>query len=116
MFTHPTDLLLVNSEGLNPLLNLEECYDQMNYDLDKKLTYEASSWSDKNHYMPLTDAITADQKELTDKHMIQSVVGDDEKTTSDSAALGPLLIVAGPTISGVKLSEKDTGISKEIGN
>jgi hypothetical protein len=116
MFTNPEDYLLCNSEGQDPLLNLEECYDQMNFDLDTKLHEEASAWCEKNHYLSLDDAIAEDQRDNTDKYMIQSVVGDDEETTSDSASLGPLLIVTGPVISRVKLSEKDTGISKEIGN
>jgi len=51
-----------------------------------------------------------------DLHLIQSVVGDDEHNTTDSASLGPCLIGFGPMINGVKLSEKDLGISHYVGN
>jgi hypothetical protein len=47
---------------------------------------------------------------------IQSVVGDDEHTTTNSASLGPLLFVVGTLLSGIKLSQKDCGISHLIGN
>nr|QNN89180.1 putative RNA dependent RNA polymerase [Oidiodendron maius splipalmivirus 1] len=51
-----------------------------------------------------------------DLHLIQSVVGDDEHTTTDSISLGPCLIGFGPVINGIKLSWKDTGISPYVGN
>jgi len=48
--------------------------------------------------------------------VVQSVVGDDEMSTTNSAAFGPLTINAGPNVSRIKLSEKDTGISHYVGN
>jgi len=49
-------------------------------------------------------------------HILQSVVGDDEYTTTDSVATGPALIGFGPVINGIKLSWKDSGISHYVGN
>jgi len=49
-------------------------------------------------------------------HMIKSAVGDDEYTTTDSYSLGPAIIGFGPIINGIKLSWKDAGISKYVGN
>jgi hypothetical protein len=60
------------------------------------------------------DLITEDQD--ADLHYIQSVVGDDEHTTTDSASLGPCLIGFGPVLNGIKVSWKDTGISHWVGN
>jgi hypothetical protein len=51
-----------------------------------------------------------------DLHLIKSVVGDDEYTTTDSLSLGPALIGFGPVINGIKLSLKDAGISHYLGN
>jgi len=51
-----------------------------------------------------------------DLHLIQSDVGDDEYTTTDSLSLGPALIGFGPMINGIKLSWKDSGISHYVGN
>nr|WKR37709.1 putative RNA-dependent RNA polymerase [Leptosphaeria biglobosa narnavirus 15] len=62
----------------------------------------------------LSDYIKCDQGR--DLHYIKSVVGDDEYTTTDSRALGPAIIGFGPIINGIKLSEKDVGISPYVGN
>jgi len=48
--------------------------------------------------------------------MIKSVVGDDEYVTTDSYSIGAALIGFGPVINGIKLSWKDAGISKYVGN
>jgi hypothetical protein len=47
---------------------------------------------------------------------IQSVVGDDEVTTSNSYALGPLLVSCGPCITGIRISWKDVGDSPYLLN
>lgn len=49
-------------------------------------------------------------------HYIQSVVGDDEHTTSDSWFLGILLIAVGQVLSSIRISWKDCGISHWVGN
>jgi len=49
-------------------------------------------------------------------HYIQSVVGDDEITTTDVMLFSFLLIIVGPVVTGVKLSEHDIGISSAMGN
>jgi hypothetical protein len=51
-----------------------------------------------------------------DLHIIKSVVGDDEYATTDSYTIGPALIGFGPVLNGIRLSWKDVGISKYVGN
>jgi hypothetical protein len=94
--------------------SLEEHYDQINT-LDDTLveTYNKTCQM-LGMSSDLDQLIQADlNREL---HMITSVVGDDEFTTTDSIALGPAIIGFGPVINGIKLSVKDAGISKYVGN
>lgn len=114
-FTEAIDDLLVNSTGLNPLPSFSECYRAMP-DLHDKLKTAAQDVCDRLKLPSFESLINTDKSKKKDFSFIQSVVGDDEKTTTDSQAFGPLLIVAGPIISRVKVSWKDTGISKEVGN
>jgi hypothetical protein len=47
---------------------------------------------------------------------ITSVVGDDEITTTDSKSYGPVSMIAGEVLSGIKLSRRDCGLSNSLGN
>lgn len=85
--------------------------------LDQKLAEAADSWCQRNYSLPFEELIKKDQSQFGFVFsMIQSVVGDDENTTTDSAAAGPLIITTAVIVSRIKLSEKDTGISSEVGN
>jgi hypothetical protein len=115
-FTDPVDELLLDSFGLDPLLDLAACYEAMP-ELDSRLSAAADEWAKISHYESLSECLEKDISSSSDTfYIIQSVVGDDETTTTDSAAFGPLIIIAGTIVSGIKLSQKDTGISAEIGN
>ncbi|BCH36655.1 hypothetical protein [Magnaporthe oryzae narnavirus 1] len=94
--------------------SLEEHYDQI-LNLDDRLESTYSQTVAKlKMSLPPDKLLAADQNR--NLHVIKSVVGDDEYTTTDSISLGPALIGFGPIINGIKLSEKDAGISKYIGN
>jgi len=62
------------------------------------------------------EELLAQDTEKRTVYYIQSRVGDDETTITNSGALGPLLVGTGPAISGIKLSRKDSGISPDVGN
>lgn len=66
--------------------------------------------------IPETSSRLIERDTGRDLHYIQSVVGDDEHTTTDSFSLSPAIVGFGPTINGVKLSWKDTGVSHIVGN
>jgi hypothetical protein len=94
--------------------SLEKHYDQIN-DLDETLAlaYE-STLSTLKMSGDLTSLVNQDVGR--DLHLIQSDVGDDEYTTTDSISIGPALIGFGPIINGLKISWKDSGISHYVGN
>nr|WKR37707.1 putative RNA-dependent RNA polymerase [Leptosphaeria biglobosa narnavirus 14] len=106
---HSYDTMLVDFNS-----SFEEFYNQSNF-LDGILTEKYSEILDElGMRTSLDDLIELDRnREL---HTITSVVGDDEYTTTDSIALGPAIIGFGPVINGIKLSLKDAGISKYVGN
>nr|WPR16636.1 MAG: RNA-dependent RNA polymerase [Dracophyllum associated narna-like virus 4] len=97
-----------------PGTSFQECYDLVP-NLDKELELEFERVRIKlGSDLDLYDRIEIDKdREL---HLIQSVVGDDEQTTTDSASLSPAIIGFGPVINGIRLSWKDTGDSHIVGN
>jgi hypothetical protein len=59
--------------------------------------------------------LKVDQRKTVIEAII-SITGDDEILTTDSQSLSPLHFVAGGVLSKIKLSLRDTGISKRKGN
>ncbi|UZC46345.1 RNA-dependent RNA polymerase [Sclerotinia sclerotiorum narnavirus 5] len=94
--------------------SLEEHYDKI-YGLDDSL---AEIYDETRIHLGSEKDLEARLKldRGRDLHMIVSIVGDDEYTTTDSAALGPAIIGFGPRINGIRLSWKDTGESPYVGN
>jgi hypothetical protein len=80
---------------------IREGYDSISAQLELEQTFE-------------TDKASIDNNGVF--HYIQSIVGDDEDTTTDCPVLGPLLLSVGPLLLGIKLSAKDCGISRYISN
>jgi len=94
--------------------SLEEHYTQIP-GLDELLTEGYSeAISELKMSQTMDELIQLDQNR--DLHLIKSVVGDDEYTTTDSYSIGPTLIATGPIINGIQLSWKDAGVSRYVGN
>jgi len=115
-FTEGTDLVSgANlSRGTLPPETLPEAYKRIP-ELDLQLATAADKWSEANHYPPLEETIEKDLQK-PQCHEIESVCGDDEVVTTDSASYGPLKITAGVVISRIRLSKKDSGISRALFN
>jgi len=62
------------------------------------------------------DLLCSEEMDTGEKYFIQSVVGDDESNTTNSLIFALMIIIAGPLISGIKLSRKDCGCSRTIAN
>jgi len=107
--------LLISSRGLHNCETLLDAYDLCC--IDEDLESDAQAMCENLKLSDFSVLLNKDKDiKKTILEYILSAVGDDEHTTTESQSMGPLLIVAGPRISKVKLSLKDTGISRTIGN
>jgi hypothetical protein len=86
--------------------------------LADQIIQASNDWLEESHYgKTLMEIAEEDKKSTVLYHRyIQSIVGDDEVTTTDASSLGPLVITAATIISGIKLSRHDMGMSKDILN
>lgn len=101
--------------GFEPL-DFSQAYDAVET-LDAELTSATEKWLADAHMPTLNELLGTDlSSQSRTFHEIESDCGDDEAITTDSASYGPLRINAGPVISRIKLSRKDSGASKRILN
>jgi len=91
-------------------------YDDPLLDLDKKLEDSFKLSCQKLGSNTTLEHEVAISKRDEPYYYIQSVVGDDENTTTDLPMLGYCLLNFAQVISGVRTSWKDCGVSKIISN
>jgi hypothetical protein len=99
-----------------PWEDINSSYDSLMSNRGEKITSSIEEWVTHLHGPRVTLSTLVDRDRGRQIFYIQSVVGDDETTTSNSYLLGPVLVACGPPITGIKISKKDVGDSHYLLN